>query len=46
MTDFGTPLSRDNIRNRRSVAERSGISKRLSLPNMRDIFASLALATA
>ena len=45
ISEFGTPLSRDNIRNRnwRSIGERSGIGKHLTLHNMRDIFASLAL---
>jgi integrase len=45
ISEFGTPLSRDNIRNRnwRSIVERSGIGKHLTLHNMRDIFASLAL---
>ena len=45
VTEFGTPIERRNLRRRnwKEIIERSGIGKHLTLHNMRDIFASLAL---
>ena len=45
VTELGTPIERRNLRRRnwKSILERSKIDKHLTLHNMRDIFASLAL---
>jgi integrase len=45
VTEFGTPIERRNLRRRnwKEIIERSGIDVHLTLHNMRDIFASLAL---
>ena len=45
VTEVGTPFQRQNVgrRNWAGIVERSGIGKHLTVHNMRDIFASMAL---